>query len=67
MQMEVEERERPKAYRMPEVARLLGLSERKIDDLVATGELKSFKVGKSRRVSAEALDLFIKKRERAGR
>ena len=63
--MLVEVTEKPKAYRPNEAARLLGVSERKLDALIATKQIRSFKVGKSRRISAEAVDQFIKKRERA--
>ena len=59
--------EKPKAYAPKDAARLLGLSERKLDELIATRALKSFKVGKSRRISSDAIDQFIKEREKAAR
>ena len=56
--------EKPLAYTMEEAARLLNLSARKMDQLVALRLIRSFKVGRSRRVSAEAIQEFIKKMER---
>lgn len=65
--MLAEKIDKPLLYRMGEVAELLGISERKVDELIATRELKSVKIGKSRRVPATALDDFIKARLRASR
>jgi len=59
--------EKPKAYAPKDAARLLGLSERKLDELIATRAIRSFKVGKSRRISADAIEEFIKRSERAAR
>jgi excisionase family DNA binding protein len=47
--------EQPRAYTMEQSARLLNLSARKMDELVALKLIRSFKVGKSRRISADAL------------
>jgi excisionase family DNA binding protein len=57
--------EKPLAYTMEEAARLLNLSARKMDQLVALRLIRSFKVGKSRRISAESIQEFIKKQEKA--
>jgi excisionase family DNA binding protein len=59
--------EQPRAYTMEQSARLLNLSARKMDELVALKLIRSFKVGKSRRISADALEEFIKQQERAAR
>jgi excisionase family DNA binding protein len=56
--------EKPLAYTMEEAARLLNLSARKMDQLIALRMIRSFKVGKSRRISADALHEFIKQQER---
>jgi|HubBroStandDraft_5_1064220.scaffolds.fasta_scaffold1535831_1 excisionase family DNA binding protein len=57
--------EQPRAYTMEQSARLLNLSARKVDELVKLRMIRSFKVGKSRRISADALEEFIKQQERA--
>ena len=41
------------AYRVPEVAQMLGISVRKVNDLIATGKLGSTKIDRSRRVTPE--------------
>ena len=46
-------------FRARDVAAQTKLSERKVWDLIATGELRSVKIGSSRRVPAEALDEYI--------
>lgn len=63
--MLVEKPQKQMAYTLPEVAQLLNLSLRKVVYLVSSRELRSFRVGKSRRVSAETLEEFIKKSEKA--
>lgn len=57
--------EKPLAYTTEDAARLINLSARKMDQLIALGLIRSFKVGKSRRISADALQEFIKQQERA--
>lgn len=48
------------AYDVPEVAQLLGgVGERYIWQLLATGELESFKIGRRRLVAKEQIDAFI--------
>jgi excisionase family DNA binding protein len=65
--MLVEITEKPIAYRPNEAARLIGISERKLDELIATKQIRSFKIGKSRRITAEAINTFIKKAEQESR
>jgi len=65
--MLIEAQERPLAYRREQAARLLGISVRKLDEMIALREIKTMKVGKRRLISAEALAVFIKKAEIAAR
>jgi excisionase family DNA binding protein len=65
--MLVEKIEKPIAYKPDEAARLLSISPRKLDELIATKQIRSFKVGKSRRVTADAINEYIKAQERAAR
>jgi excisionase family DNA binding protein len=51
------------AYRTREVAAKLSVSKRPVDEMIATGELPSFKIGRCRRVSDEALRRFVSDRE----
>jgi excisionase family DNA binding protein len=46
-----------------EVARRLGVSQRKADMLILGGQIRSFKVGKKRLVTEAALSEFIEQRE----
>jgi excisionase family DNA binding protein len=55
------------AYRPREAAKMLGVSERKVAELIASKEIKSFKVGKSRRITLEAIFAFIRRAEAATR
>lgn len=57
------ERKLAEAYRRQEVATKLRVSVRTVDDLIMTGELRSFRIGKRRLVSEDALAAFIKKQE----
>lgn len=56
-----------KAYSTAEVAESLGVSDPTIRRLLKTGELKGFKMGSGAyapwRVSADALDAYIKEME----
>ena len=63
--MLVEKVEKPLAYSPPEAAELLGISLRKLVYLIGLKEIRTFKVGKSRRISADALQEFIKRQERS--
>ena len=53
----------PLAYSVPDAARLLGLSPRAIYNRIATGEIRSFKVGPRRLISRDSLREFIANRE----
>ena len=46
-------------YRPEEAATVLGLGRTKVYELMASGELRSVKVGGARRVSATALSDFV--------
>jgi excisionase family DNA binding protein len=56
-----------KLYNRMEAAQLLSISLRKIDDLMATKQLASVRIGKRRLISAEAVQKFIRKMELATR
>lgn len=47
------------AYPPAEAAELLGLSRARLYQLIADGSIRSFKIGRSRRISAEALGAFL--------
>ncbi|MFH9136049.1 helix-turn-helix domain-containing protein [Streptomyces sp. NPDC017524] len=49
----------PEALTVPEVMRALRLSRFKVYDLIRSRELKSIKIGRCRRVPADALRAFI--------
>lgn len=55
----------PVVYSPAEVATVLGISRGKVYDLFATGELASVKVGRLRRVRAEALAAYLDRLETA--
>jgi excisionase family DNA binding protein len=65
--MLVEVEQQPIAYKPDQAARLMGISERKLDELIATKEIRSFKIGKSRRITHDAITAFIKKKEQEAR
>jgi excisionase family DNA binding protein len=65
--MLLELNEKPIAYKPNEAARLMGISERKLDELIATKQIRSFKIGKSRRITLDAINAFIKKAEQEAR
>jgi excisionase family DNA binding protein len=46
-------------FRPSEAARRLGISRTKVDELMASGELRSVKIGAARRVSATSLAEFV--------
>ncbi|WP_017602185.1 helix-turn-helix domain-containing protein [Nocardiopsis lucentensis] len=50
------------AYKVPEAARSLALSEAFVWKLIASGELRSYKVGTARFVPASALTEFVEAR-----
>ncbi|MGW0564147.1 helix-turn-helix domain-containing protein [Streptomyces sp. NPDC003016] len=49
----------PEVLTVPEVMRALRLSRFKVYDLIRSRELKSIKIGRCRRVPADALRAFI--------
>ncbi len=52
-------------YTAEEAAERLTLSRAQIFRLIATGELKSVKIGKARRISERALEEFVQLAEEA--
>jgi len=48
-------------YSVEEAANLLGIGRTFMFQLVATGEIDSFKVGKHRKIPNGALDMYIKR------
>lgn len=50
------------AYGIPEAANALGLSKDYVWKLVASGKIRSIKVGKRRLIAGEALEDFLQKR-----
>lgn len=53
------------AYKVPHAAKLLDLGERKVWQLVYSGELESFTVGTARRITRQAILDYIAKRVKA--
>lgn len=53
------------AFRPREAAEWLGCSRDTVDRLIGRGELRSFKVGEARFISADELARFITEREAA--
>jgi excisionase family DNA binding protein len=52
----------PKWYTVAQVARLLGYGETKVRTLIISGELRSLKDGRARRVLPEWVDDYIQQR-----
>ncbi len=52
----------PKWYTVAEVARLLGYGETKVRMLIITGDLRSLKDGRSRRVLPQWVDEYVEMR-----
>jgi excisionase family DNA binding protein len=46
-------------YTVPEAADVLSLGSSKVYELVAAGTIESVKIGRARRVPAEALERFV--------
>ena len=55
----------PRAYDVPEVLQRLGVTRPTVYRFLRSGELRSFRLGTRRLVSAEALAEFIREREAA--
>ncbi|MFD9445917.1 helix-turn-helix domain-containing protein [Streptomyces sp. NPDC060006] len=51
----------PFLYRADEVAKLLGVGLTTAKSLIGSGELRSVKIGRSRRVSADALHDYVQR------
>jgi excisionase family DNA binding protein len=49
--------------RPEEVAGILGVGRTKVFELIRTGELRSIKLGRSRRVSTDALAFYVRRLE----
>jgi excisionase family DNA binding protein len=62
-----ETQERPLAHCREEAAARIGISLRKLDELIASKEIPSLKIGKRRLVSEAALVSFVKKSENKSR
>jgi excisionase family DNA binding protein len=56
---------RPIAVRPKQAAKLLSLSERKLRELCATGELPSLRVGSARLIAYSALTAWLNERAEA--
>lgn len=52
-----------RAYTLQEAAERVGVSDRHLREFIRNGQLKSFTVGTSRRISHDALQRFIDQRE----
>ena len=55
-----------KLLRIPEGAAALGISRSTAYLLVNSGELRTVKIGKSRRIPATAIDEFVRRKEQEG-
>lgn len=53
----------PLAHSIPEACRILGAGRSTIYELIAAGELRSFRIKSRRLISAEALAQFVRERE----
>lgn len=53
---------RKRAFRTPEVAEMLSISDSEVRELVAAGEIDSIKVGRVRLVPLSAIDDFLKRK-----
>jgi excisionase family DNA binding protein len=49
----------PRLLKVPDVVERLGVSRAKVYELMASGELRSVRVGGSRRVDSDDLDRFV--------
>lgn len=46
-------------YKPEAAAAVLGIGRNKVFELIATGDLKSVKIGRARRISRDALEEFV--------
>jgi excisionase family DNA binding protein len=51
------------AYTVEQVAKMLQIGRDKVYQLLRTGQLRSIKIGKLRRITEEQLDEFVASRE----
>jgi excisionase family DNA binding protein len=65
--MNTETQDGPLLHKRETAALRLGISLRKLDELVAAREIPSVKIGKRRLVSESALQHFVKKSENKSR
>jgi len=56
---------RPMLHKRPAVAIRLNISVRLLDELIATKQIVSVKIGKRRLISEDAIQNFIKRAERS--
>lgn len=49
------------AYSVEEAAELLGIGRTFMFQLIATGEIDSFKIGKRRKIARDAIDAYIER------
>jgi len=56
-----------KLYGRPETAQTLNISLRKLDELLATRQIASLRIGKRRLISDAAIASFIRRAEQAAR
>ena len=54
------------AMKPEQAAQLLGVSRTTIYELLRSGELRSLRIGRSRRVTPRAIEEFVSRREGAG-
>lgn len=57
------ENKQAEAYRRQQIADKLKVSLRTVDELILSGQIQSFKIGKRRLVSETSLAAFIRKQE----
>src|SRR5688572_28161061 len=53
----------PLCYAPPNAGRRIGVSTRKIYELIAAGELRSYKLGKGRRITDAELQRYVEHKE----
>ena len=55
----------PRTYTVREAAQLLSLGTRKVEYMIKSGELKSIKIGRARRIPRKAVEALIERDEPA--
>jgi excisionase family DNA binding protein len=51
------------AYRVPHAAKVLDIGLRTLWELIKTGEIESFKIGRSRRIRRSALIAYVERQQ----